>query len=447
MLAPSSGRLLVRSFVDRHRPSTRTNDETGELAEEAARRLAAAWSHGRRLCAEVVFQEYPRLSVDPDAAARLIYEEYCQREALGEPPRSSELLQRFPQWRVELSRLIACHRALLPSPRHADLPEVGEVLGDFELRVLLGSGLRGRVYLATQRSLADRPVALKLTPGRGGEHLSLARVQHPHVVPLYAFHDFPERNLRALCMPYLGGLTLDRALARLPQRRDGREVIGVLDEARNEYVAGVAWSAARQFLGGTSYSHAVCWIIACLADALHSVHLRGHVHLDLKPSNILIADDGQPMLLDFHLARAPIEAELPLQGDLGGTAGYMSPEQMLAVAAARAGFMVPRRVEGTSDLYSLGAILLEALTGELPPSADLRPTQGDLVRVLRDGLNGCRMEAGLARIVARSIAYDPSERFQTGAEMAEALRGCIGHQPDDRPFWVRLRRWFGRDRI
>src|SRR5438445_57314 len=74
----------------------------------------------------------------------------------------------------------------------------------------LGRGIRGRVFLAVQSSLGDRPVVLKVTRRSGGEHLSMARLQHPHVMPLYAVHDFPGLDLRALCMPYLGGATLAR---------------------------------------------------------------------------------------------------------------------------------------------------------------------------------------------------------------------------------------------
>src|SRR5947209_2427798 len=92
-----------------------------------------------------------------------------------------------------------------PSPR---FPAVGEALGDLLLLAELGRGVEGRVYLARQSTLSDRPLVLKLTPDHGQEHLSLARLQHTHIVPLYWAQELPERGLRMLCMPYLGGSTL-----------------------------------------------------------------------------------------------------------------------------------------------------------------------------------------------------------------------------------------------
>src|SRR5262245_42345248 len=88
------------------------------------------------------------------------------------------------------------------------LSDLGGALGKFRLLTELGSGALGRVILATQTDLADRPVVLKLTPCDGGEHLSLARLQHTHIVPLYGVRDEPTLNLRLLCMPYFGSATL-----------------------------------------------------------------------------------------------------------------------------------------------------------------------------------------------------------------------------------------------
>ena len=103
---------------------------------------------------------------------------------------------------------------------------MGEVLGGFRLVAELGRGASGRIFLALQNSLAARPVVLKVTTCGQEEHLTLARLQHMNIVPLYSEEVLPSRNQRILCMPYLGGATLARLLELLrdcPPRRALRE--------------------------------------------------------------------------------------------------------------------------------------------------------------------------------------------------------------------------------
>src|SRR5262249_2760392 len=160
------------------------------------------------------------------------------------------------------------------------------------------------------------------------------------IVPLYAVQDFPERNLRLLCMPYLGGATLHRLLEALRTvplgQRTGRHLLAALDEIQAAVpVALPGRGPARRFLDQASYVQAVCGVGICLAEGLHSAPQRGLAPLDLKPPNVLLAADGTPMLLDFHLAREPLEAGAPPPEWLGGTPGYMAPEQHAAVVATR----------------------------------------------------------------------------------------------------------------
>src|SRR5207253_663699 len=92
-------------------------------------------------------------------------------------------------------------------------------------------------------------------------------------------------------------------------------------------------SPFRRSLEQSSYVEAITWIVACLADGLHYAHARGLIHMDVKPSNVLITVDGQPMLLDFHLARGSIQPGDWITDRLGGTPGWMSPEQCAALKA------------------------------------------------------------------------------------------------------------------
>src|SRR5262249_30537180 len=160
------------------------------------------------------------------------------------------------------------------------------------------------------RSLGDRPVVLKLTPCEAHEHLSLARLQHTHIVPLYSAQDHLDRGLRVLCMPYFGGATLARLLAALrtrpPARRTGQDLLDALDGVQAALPVGARRGGRAGRAGaGASSVRAVCGSGACLADALQYAHGGGLVPLDVKRSNVLIAADGQPMLLDSPLAREP----------------------------------------------------------------------------------------------------------------------------------------------
>ncbi|HEV3118182.1 MAG TPA: tetratricopeptide repeat protein [Gemmataceae bacterium] len=157
-----------------------------------------------------------------------------------------------------------------------------------------------------------------------------------------------------------------------------------------------------------------------LADALHYAHERGLVHLDIKPANVLLAADGQPMLLDFHLARAPLRAgNIDIQG-LGGTPLYMSPEQETAFAALRHSRALASDVDGRSDIYSLGLILYEMLGGELP--VDIHGP----ARLHRDNP---QVSLGLADIVHKCLSPRPADRYGGAGELARDLRLHLANLP------------------
>jgi serine/threonine protein kinase/tetratricopeptide (TPR) repeat protein len=310
-----------------------------------------------------------------------------------------------------------------PPPTTDGLPLVGEDFLGFRLVAVLGRGALGRVFLATEARLADRPVVLKLTPCDGQEHLSLARLAHPHIVPLLDAQDVPARNLRMLCMPYLGGVTLAeavQALRRVPAaRRHGRDLVAVLDSApRLAPLPGADHGSVRRLLGRLSYAEAVCWLGARLADALEFAHQRRLVHLDVKPSNVLLAADGLPLLLDFHLARPPAPAGEPAAGHFGGSPGYMAPEVDEAVRARLEGRPVPVAVDGRADVYSLGKVLYHALA------------DGDGLRRPRP-LHRCnpQVSRGLSDVVARCLEADPRRRYARAADLAADLRRHLAAQP------------------
>ncbi len=406
-------------------PDTEVTHPLMEEATRLAELLAANWRRGHPCPAEDLLAGHASILAFPQAALRVVYEEVCQRQELGQEVSLTELGQRFPQWRDQLGVLFDCVRLLGMTPRATRFPTVGETLGEFRLLAVVGRGGRGRVYLAEHTFLAGRLAILKFIPLGDQEHLKLARVQHTHIVPLYSVRDFLDRNLRQLVLPCLGGTSLAHLLDQLseipPEKRTGRDLLGALR-------AGVAdarlyWPAQGpnlRFLERASYVQAICWMGVCLADALHFAHEQGLVHLDVKPSNVLLTADCQPMLLDFHLAQEAIPAGREVPDWLGGTQGYMSPEQQAALRACHEQRPLTVGVDGRSDIYSLGLLLREALYGELEDHSLLRahelPPRADLSTGLRD-------------VLARCLCPDPSARYPNAAQVAEDLRRHLTDHP------------------
>jgi serine/threonine protein kinase/tetratricopeptide (TPR) repeat protein len=398
----------------------------GRLADD----MAARWQAGEEPVTEDYLERHPELGHHPDAVLELIAEELALRHEHGRPISSSELESRFPRWKPQVETLWRCQSAFGVADAPA-LPKTGEEIGGFRLLRELGRGAHGRVFLATQSALGGRAVVLKLAPKAGGEHLSLARLQHSHIVPLFSAHEFPERSLRGLCLPYFGQTTLATLLTRLGEQpggpRTGARLLATLQNSESSSpvplpVGGPACELIRQ----SSFVEVICGIGVALAGALEYAHSRGLVHLDVKPSNVLVAADGVPMLLDFHLARSPLGADDAPPAWLGGTPEYMAPELAAAVEAVRRGEHVPRAVDGRADLYSLGLLLSEALGikgAECPP--DVSP--------------------GLRDILARCTAPSPAERYPGAAHLAADLRRHLMNLPlrgvPNRSALERWRKW------
>lgn len=377
--------------------------------------LAAAWARGEAATARDAIARRPRL--DAESAVRLIYEEVCLRREAGEDVPTGEVVALHPAWADDLRGLLACDR-LIREPGGVGpvpFPGPGDTLGPFLIRDELGRGAAGRTFLASDLRLAGRPVVVKVIPVDQDEHLALARLRHTHIIPLFSEHAFPGRGLRALCMPYLGGASLAAVLDDLadvpPNRRTGRRLVRAIDRGGPPVPAdGPVAGPFRRALEQASYARGAAWLIACLAEALAYAHARGLVHMDIKPSNVLLARDGQPLLLDFHLARGPMAAGDWADGRVGGTTGWMAPEQEAALDAAARGRPLPDPVDGRADIYALG-MLLATMLGVDPaaPPAWAGP--------------------GLVDILRKSLAPDPDDRYQDAALLAEDLRRDLNDLP------------------
>ena len=211
-------------------------DLSFELANgDILREMAADWASGRRTPAERWLERYPHLAAQAATAVQIVYEEVCLREEQGEVVDAQAVCQRFPQWRDALEKLFECHQLIRPESVAPSFPKEGQQLGELQIVARLGRGAAGQVFLARQPSLSDRPLVVKLTPRTGDEHLSLARLQHTHIVPLYHVQDFPDQHLRTLCMPYLGGMSWSALLTTLKRQpkwpRSGRSIVDELAAA------------------------------------------------------------------------------------------------------------------------------------------------------------------------------------------------------------------------
>jgi eukaryotic-like serine/threonine-protein kinase len=467
--------------------------------------FTTAWERGQ----SPALDEYlGRLGpADARAAVELIYREICLSEADGCKRDLSHYLDLFPQYRTALERLIRLHAECPPSllgrwmettPSIDSLPEIGDEIGPYILRRELGRGSFARVFLAEQTNLENRAVVLKVSTRMTREPWLLARVRHANIIEIVSHARVNDDAFQLICMPFWGGATLAAVLAVSNRRgkrpTSGLDLLADLDSvAAPEFPAVHAARPAREMLAGLSYRQAIAWVGARLAEALDHAFSLDVAHGDVKPSNILLSADGNPLLLDFNLARDWSPAGLSHSKiDPGGTLAYMAPERLHGLALddpARDEFSAcppradvatePERIfhSGTfagpsrnerqrgphqADIYSLGMVLLEALTGQPPAlvaiSAGTAPgttfdnlkSAASAYAAVRTGTGarammreaesgGCRsLTPGLRAILERCIDPDPDRRYRRGLELAEDLDRWRTNRPlicTAEPFW------------
>jgi WD40 repeat protein/serine/threonine protein kinase len=393
---------------------------------------------------EAYLKQHPTLQSDSACALELIYNEFLLREEIGETPRPEEYQQRFPQFAEELRRLFEVDRALdledclptvaAPPPGPGSQPTVA----GYEILEELGRGGMGVVYKARQVK-ADRIVALKmLSAGARAsaddlerfrqEAKKLARLPHPHIVPIYEVgeHD----GLPFFSMEYVAGGSLAQKLQGNPFPAD---------------------EAAR--------------LVETLARTLHFVHQNGLIHRDLKPGNVLlqiancnlqIAKNPPAIdqaascnlqaaiakLSDFGLAKRldPSEGQTP-GFVLPGTPRYMAPEQARDQTD---------KIGVGSDVYGLGATLYELLTGRPPfGGATILETLEQVIG--QDPVPPRRLQPRLPRdletICLKCLEKEPARRYASALELAEDLRRYRAGEPiRARPasLWERAAKWARR---
>ncbi len=402
--------------------------------------LRCRYERGERPSAAEYLERFPDLRSHDDRVLSLAYEEYCLREERDEAPDTKEFCAGYGPWKDSLESQLKYHRALsrVGGPPPPWFPEEGDRFQHFRICKELGRGGAARVYLARDESLGDREVALKVSHDRGSEPSILARLEHEHIVPVHSVvHQVRGgAKLRGLCMPYRPGLPLDQVIARISsEARAGRA--GALcralrvEGAPEDVTGGSGWST---FPRRGTFADAIAWIVAVIADALAYAHTQKIFHRDVKPANILLTYRDGPQLLDFNLSHDPHSADQAEAALRGGTLPYMAPEQLEAfLDAARWGSVAER-----ADLYSLGLLLRELLTGQAPETPDAVLPLPRTISALLDRRAGYRIDIrqlnprvphALEAIAGRCLAFSPADRYGSASELAADLRLFLARRP------------------
>jgi len=408
---------------------------------------------------------YPEL--DSESLVGLLYEEYCLREEAGESPEAADYWARFPDIAASFQEVLEIHdlfgraRALASGgsgQNGAPFPEAGQTIAGFRLVEELGRGAFARVYLAEERHLADRPVALKVTRTGSREPQTLARLQHTHIVPVYSYRPDPATGLHLLCMPYLGRITLLQILnhPEIGAARTGADLLNLLDRLQPTDLAVAERAASRMALARRTYAQAIAWWGARMADALQHAHDRQVLHRDVKPSNVLVSGGGLPMLLDFNLAQEPqIDPFEAAPAAVRGTLAYMAPEQLEELAEGG-----PNHVDSRTDLYALGLVLFDCLVRGTRsfalPSRSITKTEAllrtaELRRACTPRLRATHPDVppALEAVVRRCLAPDPDGRYASAAQLAADLQAVADDGPlrfAREPIPSRCVRWLRRNR-
>ena len=413
----------------------------------------ARWRSGEKPDAAAFLAQHPEIGSRKELVLDLIHEEFCLRREAGDTVVASTFVARFPAYRSSVVKMLQVEKFGEVNPQFAMAlaeslwPQPGQSFQGFEIVEPLGRGAMARVYLAREIDMGLRPVVIKVSQHGGHEAHLLGKLEHDNIVAAHSVKHDDETGMTVICMPLLGtatGLDLLEAFRQADRRLPSAATIGEVARARQPEGV-VKTEHLREAIGFSRLSHVegIVWVGQQLAEGLAAAGALGVVHHDIKPSNVLLAWSGRPMLLDFNLSSGAEHAS----DRIGGTVAYMAPERIDLLLEEDV--ILQEDLDPRPDIFSLGVLLYELLTGHLP----VQPMDADgsdeaALKRWREArtqpvpppsqLNP-DVDPAIDRIVLRCLAVDPAERYASAAELSAAL-GAYLHPGARAARWARRNR-------
>lgn len=434
--------------------------------------LELLWNEGHHKTLADYIDQFPMLKDEPKSLELIGFDEYrlrCTIETVSPDDFARRYGINTNTWPRDVdptvTQLVNQMAIIQPDDKTkeplSEFPDPGTVFSSFHIVSELGRGAFARVYLAEQSDLACRHVVLKISTQLQDESQTLAKLQHTNIIPIYSSHQVD--GFQAICMPYFGRTTLQDVLKQVNQEPSavlsGLGVVSTIRERRMDSTVlsggpvntlppmGPAPSRPEitlDYLSGLNQTQLACWIVSELADGLAHAHTRGILHCDIKPANILLSDEGRPMLFDFNLAMLSSRRQSEI---LGGTLKYMPPEQLESLAGEAT--MIDHR----ADIYALGLILYEIVTGRLPYTLERKPFAEQVAQMRSLAQQEIDFtiihDLALRAILKKCLAKQPIHRYSSADQLSDDLQRHLKHQPLQ---WAkeplssqRVQKWFHRN--
>ncbi len=308
----------------------------------------------------------------------------------------------------------------------------------------------------------QRLVALKISEDASSEPQTLAQLDHDNIVRVFDQRIIADKKIRLLYMQYLPGGTLQSVVEMVrktaPAERSGKVLVSAVNqslESRGE--SPLSESMTYQRLNTLSWPETICWLGIRLARALDYAHKKGVLHRDIKPANVLLTAEGVPKLADFNISFSSQVTGTTPAAYFGGSLAFMSPEQLEAYDPTHP--RLPESLDEKSDIYSLGLMLWELLTG-VRPFPDLPVTAGWstlLKQMILQRKSGTSLRETpqhlppdcpehLVTVLQKCLAPAPEERWASGEELANQFELCLNPRaqqilfPPSNSWFTRLKR-------